>query len=117
MARIDTPKETATFCRALKACAASHSERFRKTDRDYAEFIHHEIMLKFAMVFAVWRDANAPDGLGVLLVKDTTDERNPDEAQGATAFCVAGRDDAKELLADLCTFAALDNALTGARMH
>jgi hypothetical protein len=37
--------------------------------------------------------------------------------QGATAFCVAGRDDAEELLADLSTFAALDNALIGARMH
>jgi hypothetical protein len=93
---------TAAFCRALKACATGHSKRFRKTDRDYAEFVYHEIIPKFAMVFAVWRDANAPNGLGVLLVKDTSEEHNPREAQGATAFCE--RDAAHELLADLTTF-------------
>jgi hypothetical protein len=107
----------AEFCRALKACAAGHNERFRKTDGDYAEFVYHEIMPKFAMVFAVWQDPNAPEGLGVLLVKDTTNARYPGEAQGATAFGVAGRSDAQELIADLTTFVAIDNALIGARMH
>jgi hypothetical protein len=112
-----SPADIAAFCRALKACAASHRERFLKTDREYAEFVHHEIMPNFAVVFAVWREANAPEGLGMILVKDTSDDMNPDEAQGATAFFVAGRNDAEELLADLSTFAALDNALIGARMQ
>jgi hypothetical protein len=112
-----TSEETAAFCRALRECAARHSERFSKTGRDYAEFVHHEIIPNFAMVFAVWCESGAPCGLGMLLIKDTANEQNPDEAQGATAFWVAGRGAARELLADLCTFTALDNALIGARMH